>query len=91
MRYLKTQLTADKKQEVLERIDQYRRELLPLLVPITLLNHYVRKYGQPCPAQQAYLNLHPIELEMRTHTWLHCEALPRGNPVRKDGAVPAVY
>ncbi len=67
MGYFKQQLTADEKQELLEVLDQYRREYLPLIVPVTLLNHYVRKYNQPYLQQQVYLNPHPIALKLRNH------------------------
>ena len=43
MGYFKKQLSADEKQELLEVFDQYRKEFVPLLVPMTLINHYVRK------------------------------------------------
>jgi uncharacterized protein YbgA (DUF1722 family)/uncharacterized protein YbbK (DUF523 family) len=39
MGYFKQHLSKDEKQELLEIIDQYRREYVPLIVPITLLNH----------------------------------------------------
>lgn len=67
MGYFKKQLTTDEKQEVLEIIDHYREGSLPLIVPITLINHYVRKYDQPYLRQQYYLNPHPIELQLRNH------------------------
>ena len=67
MGYFKKQLSGDEKQELLEIFDQYRRELVPLIVPITLINHYVRKYDQPYLKQQTYLNPHPLELKLRTH------------------------
>jgi uncharacterized protein YbgA (DUF1722 family)/uncharacterized protein YbbK (DUF523 family) len=67
MGYFKKQLSADEKQELLEVFDQYRNELIPLLVPMTLINHYVRKYDQPYLKQQTYLNPHPLELKLRTH------------------------
>jgi uncharacterized protein YbgA (DUF1722 family)/uncharacterized protein YbbK (DUF523 family) len=67
MGYFKKQLTPDEKQELLEVFEQYRLELVPLLVPITLINHYVRKYDQPYLKQQTYLNPHPMELKLRTH------------------------
>jgi uncharacterized protein YbgA (DUF1722 family)/uncharacterized protein YbbK (DUF523 family) len=67
MGYFKQQLSADEKQELLEVLDQYRREYLPLIVPVTLLNHYVRKYDQPYLKQQVYLNPHPIALKLRNH------------------------
>jgi uncharacterized protein YbgA (DUF1722 family) len=65
--YFKAQLSADEKQEVLEIFDRYRREFVPLIVPVTLLNHYVRKFDQSYLKQQVYLNPHPIALKLRNH------------------------
>jgi uncharacterized protein YbgA (DUF1722 family)/uncharacterized protein YbbK (DUF523 family) len=65
--YLKEQLSSDEKRELLEGIDYYRKEYIPLIVPITLINHYVRKYNQPYLKQQVYLNPHPLELQLRNH------------------------
>jgi uncharacterized protein YbgA (DUF1722 family)/uncharacterized protein YbbK (DUF523 family) len=67
MGYFKNQLTGDEKQELIEVFGQYRSEYVPLVVPITLINHYVRKYDQPYLKQQTYLNPHPLELKLRTH------------------------
>jgi len=67
MGYFKNDLPADEKQELLEIIDSYRRELVPLVVPVTLINHYVRKYGQTYLRDQYYLSPHPIELKLRNH------------------------
>ncbi|PLX90827.1 MAG: DUF1722 domain-containing protein [Desulfuromonas sp.] len=65
--YFKKQLNADEKQEALELIEHYRKGSVPLIVPITLINHYVRKYQQPYLNQQHYLDPHPIELQLRNH------------------------
>ena len=67
MGYFKKQLSSDEKQEMIEVFDQYRQELVPLIVPITLINHYVRKYDQTYLKRQTYLNPHPVELKLRTH------------------------
>jgi uncharacterized protein YbgA (DUF1722 family)/uncharacterized protein YbbK (DUF523 family) len=67
MGYFKKQLTADEKQELLEIFEQYRQGFSPLIVPLTLINHYVRKYDQPYLKLQTYLNPHPVELKLRTH------------------------
>jgi uncharacterized protein YbgA (DUF1722 family)/uncharacterized protein YbbK (DUF523 family) len=67
MGYFKKQLSIDEKQELLEIFGQYRNEHVPLIVPITLINHYVRKYDQPYLKQQTYLHPHPLELKLRTH------------------------
>ncbi len=65
--YFKGQLSLDERRELLEGIDQYRKGTLPLMIPITLINHYARKYDTPCLKQQVYLNPHPLELRLRNH------------------------
>ena len=65
--YFKAELSASEKAELLELIDAYRNRLLPLIVPVTLLNHYVRKYDKPYLAEQYYLQPHPQELALRNH------------------------
>jgi uncharacterized protein YbgA (DUF1722 family)/uncharacterized protein YbbK (DUF523 family) len=67
MGYFKKQLNGDEKQELIEIFDQYRNEHVPLIVPMTLINHYVRKYDQPYLKQQTYLHPHPLELKLRNH------------------------
>ncbi|MGK2906452.1 MAG: YbgA family protein [Desulfuromonadales bacterium] len=65
--YFKQQLSADEKQEILGIIGNYRAQQIPLIVPVTLLNHFVRKYHQAYLKQQVYLNPHPLELQLRNH------------------------
>ena len=65
--YFKKQLVSDEKQELLEIIDQYHDGYVPLIVPITLINHFVRKYKQTYLREQIYLNPHPIALQLRNH------------------------
>jgi uncharacterized protein YbgA (DUF1722 family)/uncharacterized protein YbbK (DUF523 family) len=67
MGYFKKQLSADEKNELLETFNQYREGYIPLIVPLTLIKHYVRKYDQPYLKQQVYLNPHPMELKLRNH------------------------
>ena len=67
MGYFKKQLAGDEKQELLEIIEQYYGGYVPLIVPITLVNHYVRKYNQPYLSKQTYLRPHPIDLQLRNH------------------------
>jgi uncharacterized protein YbgA (DUF1722 family) len=67
MGYFREQLSSGEKQELLEVIDHYRQEYIPLIVPMTLINHYVRKYNQPYLKEQVYLNPHPLELQLRNH------------------------
>lgn len=65
--YFKRLLTPGEKAELGETIDSYRRGLLPLIVPVTLLAHYTRVYEEPWLARQHYLHLHPRELMLRNH------------------------
>lgn len=65
--YFKKNLSADEKQEGLEQIDHYARQRVPLLVPLTLLGHFVRKYDQAYLRQQTYLSPTPLELKLRNH------------------------
>ena len=67
MGYLKEQLSSDEKKELVEVIDVYRKGYIPLIVPITLINHYVRTYDQSYLKHQVYLNPHPLELQLRNH------------------------
>ena len=67
MGYFKKLISADEKQELLEVIEHFHQGHFPLIVPITLLNHYVRKYDQPYLRQQTYLRPHPLELQLRNH------------------------
>jgi uncharacterized protein YbgA (DUF1722 family)/uncharacterized protein YbbK (DUF523 family) len=48
-------------------IDDYRNGLVPLIVPITLLRHYVDLLGVEYLARQSYLEPHPRELLLRNH------------------------
>lgn len=67
MGFFKKRLSADEKQELLEVIAQYRQRHIPLIGPITLLNHYVRKYETPYLMDQVFLKPHPVELALRNH------------------------
>ncbi len=67
MGYFKKQLSSDEKKELMEAINHYRQGHIPLVVPIALINHYVRKYDQLYLKQQVYLNPHPLEQQLRNH------------------------
>lgn len=57
---------ADRK-ELAGIIEDYHRELVPLIVPVTMMRHYVVKHGIAYLQDQYYLNPHPIELKLRNH------------------------
>ncbi len=63
--YFKKDITSPEKAELLELTKQYQRGLVPLIVPITLINHYVAKYGKDYLATQYYLSPYPAELMLR--------------------------
>jgi len=65
--YFRKELSAGEKQELLEIINAYHEGLAPVIVPLTLLKHFVRKYDQAYLKQQVYLNPHPVELKLRNH------------------------
>jgi uncharacterized protein YbgA (DUF1722 family)/uncharacterized protein YbbK (DUF523 family) len=67
MGYFKKNLNGDEKKELLEIVDRYHRGLIPLVVPVTLLNHYVLSYDESYLKGQYYLNPHPVELMLRNH------------------------
>jgi len=52
---------------VIEAIEDYRKELVPLIVPVTLIRHHVRTHKVDYLADQIYLNPHPKELMLRNH------------------------
>jgi uncharacterized protein YbgA (DUF1722 family)/uncharacterized protein YbbK (DUF523 family) len=65
--YFKDRLAPDERAELHETIADYRAGLVPLVVPMTLLRHHVRKHGSPYLEGQAYLEPHPKELMLRNH------------------------
>jgi uncharacterized protein YbgA (DUF1722 family) len=76
MGYLKNHLSSEDKQELLGLIEDYRQGLLPLIVPLTLLKHHLKRYPVPewvpVPSaawvdQQVYLHPYPKELMLRNH------------------------
>lgn len=63
--YLKTNLDPDDKQELVQTIANYRLGLLPLIVPITLLNHYFRKFPSAYISNSWYMNPYPAEMKLQ--------------------------
>jgi uncharacterized protein YbgA (DUF1722 family)/uncharacterized protein YbbK (DUF523 family) len=65
--YFKQQLGAHEKAELLGVIGDYHQELTPLVVPLTLIKHYVKIFDVGYIRDQVYLNPHPKELMLRNH------------------------
>lgn len=65
--YFRKRLSAGDRSELGECIDRYHRGFVPLVVPLTLLRHHVRREGIDYLAAQVYLEPHPSELMLRNH------------------------
>ncbi len=65
--FFKRRLDAPSRAELAELIREYRRGLVPLVVPLTLVMHHVRNFGLTYLADQVYLSPHPKELMLRNH------------------------
>ena len=65
--YMKRQLQPDAKQEIIEVIERYRQKAVNLIVPLTLLKHYVNLHKVEYMQQQKYLSPYPYELGLRNY------------------------
>lgn len=65
--FLKKQLSDAEKRHVHEAITDYHRGLVPLVVPLTLLRHFVQRFEIEYIQNQYYLSPHPKELMLRNH------------------------
>jgi len=65
--YFKKELDSDSRRELLGLIEDYRQGLVPLVVPVTLVRHYVRRFRTAYLEGQTYLEPHPKELMLRNH------------------------
>jgi uncharacterized protein YbgA (DUF1722 family)/uncharacterized protein YbbK (DUF523 family) len=67
MGFFKKQLSAAEKRELAGVIGDYAAGLVPLVVPVTLINHYVARFDVAYVRDQIYLRPHPKELMLRNH------------------------
>jgi uncharacterized protein YbgA (DUF1722 family)/uncharacterized protein YbbK (DUF523 family) len=65
--YLKTHLDAADKEEVISHIEAYRQQQVPLVVPLTLLQHHFRRHPVAWVGEQTYMRPYPTELMLRNH------------------------
>ena len=65
--HLKKLVDDDSRAELAACIDEYRTGLVPLIVPLTLIRHYVRRHKVAYLDGQIYLEPHPRELMLRNH------------------------
>lgn len=65
--YVTRALAPGERRELADLIADYRRGLVPLVVPLTLLRHHVKRQAIGYLADQVYLDPHPKELMLRNH------------------------
>lgn len=65
--HFKKELSREDKEEALGLIEDHRKGLVPLVVPLTLLSHFVRRHGDDWLRRQTYLSPHPRELMLLNH------------------------
>lgn len=65
--HFKTKLQPIERAELDATIADYHKGLVPLVVPLTLVKHYVTAHDIRYIRNQVYLNPHPKELMLRNH------------------------
>ncbi|MGB0942454.1 MAG: YbgA family protein [Marinomonas sp.] len=65
--YFKRQLSKSAKQSILRTIKQYQAGQLPLVTPLTLLQHYIEQFGNDYLRQQRYFAPYPQTLGLANH------------------------
>ncbi len=63
--YLKKHLTSKEKEKLIEAIEQYRKGIVPLIVPVTLLQHHFNVHSNEYISKQAFFDSYSQELSMR--------------------------
>ena len=66
--FLKKILTKEQKEDILKAIKNYTESVYPLIVPMTLLNHYITLNKIDYIQKQIYLCPTPEDLCLRNHT-----------------------
>lgn len=62
--YLKRYISSTERVSLDQVIHQYRQGLVPLVVPVTLLNHYFKRYPDSYIGEQVFLSQYPDALGM---------------------------
>ncbi|MGB1009984.1 MAG: YbgA family protein [Thiolinea sp.] len=65
MGYISADIDKEDRAELVDIIARYQQGYVPLIVPLTLLNHHFRRHPHPYISRQHYLNPHPSELMLR--------------------------
>ena len=64
MGYFSKKMNAKERESLVELIDNYRQDLIPIIVPMTRLRHYLEKFEDPYIQEQIYLYPHPAKLKL---------------------------
>ncbi len=67
--YFKKEITASDREELMASFDDFKKGYVPLIVPVTLIRHYVRKFEIEYLKDQYYLTPHPKELALLNHVY----------------------
>lgn len=65
--YFKKEITSEEKQEFIKLVEQYKKQMIPFIVPLTMLRHYLKKYPDDWLQSQIYLDPYPEELMLRSY------------------------
>ena len=63
--YIKQTADSKDRQKILQMIEEYRQGMVPLIVPLSLLRHFLETHGSEYVKTQAYLNPYPEQLGLR--------------------------
>lgn len=67
MGYMKKDLDKETKSDLLAAIEDYRTKKVHLVVPLSLMKHYLKRHGNDYILSQAYLDPYPHELGLRNY------------------------
>jgi uncharacterized protein YbgA (DUF1722 family)/uncharacterized protein YbbK (DUF523 family) len=65
--FFSDRLTPDERAELQEAIDDHRRGIAPLVVPLALVRHHARRFRVAYLLDQVFFQPHPKELMLRNH------------------------
>ncbi len=65
--FFREYMDEDDRHELASVIGDFRKGLIPLIVPVTMIKHYVHKHNIGYLNDQYYLDPHPMELKLRNH------------------------
>jgi uncharacterized protein YbgA (DUF1722 family)/uncharacterized protein YbbK (DUF523 family) len=66
--YFKTYISKEEKQEILETLDEFKQEIIPLIAVMKIINLYTNKFNIEYLKIQKFLNPYPKELALRSTT-----------------------